>query len=155
MEGDQDFGRQKISMSRPPLDLTPTDKNTTNGTTSTIKLIPLWNKNAKTQLQTRPMESSTWPTELSTRPTESSKRKGKVYVLSDPKTDSSSSEYNSSDDSNYRKPRRKSGSDLANDSKYRKPKSKKRDKNKKCWKHKKQDSSESSFSDSDSSEDSD
>ena len=32
----QDFGRQNISMSRPPLDSTPFDSNTINGTTSPI-----------------------------------------------------------------------------------------------------------------------
>ena len=40
----QDFGCQNNSMSRPPLDSTPLGKNTNNGTTSTLDLIPVRTK---------------------------------------------------------------------------------------------------------------
>ena len=40
----QDFGRQNISISQPPLDSTPIDNNTTNGTTSPIESIPVRKK---------------------------------------------------------------------------------------------------------------
>ena len=40
----QDFGRQNISMSPPPLDSSPIGTNTTNGTTSPIDSIPIRKK---------------------------------------------------------------------------------------------------------------
>ena len=40
----RDFGCQNISMSRPHLDSTPIGTNTTNGTTSSIDLIPIGKK---------------------------------------------------------------------------------------------------------------
>ena len=47
----QDFGRQNISMSRPPLDSTPIDKNKTNRTTSPIESIPVRIKTTEPMLQ--------------------------------------------------------------------------------------------------------
>ena len=60
----KDFGRQNISMSLPPLDLTSFDTNTTNGTMSTINSIPVGTKTP----DPTPLKR---PTDLSTRPTES------------------------------------------------------------------------------------
>ena len=87
----QDFGRQNISMSQPPLESTPIGTNTTNRTTSKLESIPIGTKNPD-------------PTQH-TQPTESSMRQGKAHVPekleSDPSSpDSSSRESDFSDDNN-------------------------------------------------------
>ena len=85
----------------------------------------------------------TQPKDKATLPTDSSEQNGKAHVPGDPESDlsssdSSSNQYNLSNDTNYSKCNRK-----------------KRDMKKKRQKHKKQDSSDSSSSDSDSYDDSD
>ena len=79
----QDFGRQNISMSRPPLESTTFGMNTTNGTTSPIDSIPVSTKTTYPIPLTRPMDFSTRPTESPTQPTDSSKRKGKFHIPAD------------------------------------------------------------------------
>ena len=66
-------------MSQPPLDSTLIDTNITNGTTSPIDPIPV-GKMPDLTPRTRPTESSTWPTD-------SSKQKGKAHVPADPDSD--------------------------------------------------------------------
>ena len=85
-------------MSLPPLDPIPIGTNTKNVTTSQLKSTPIGAKNPE-------------PTPL-TRTNESSKRKGKAHTPEDLDSDPSSS------DSQLRK------SDSSNDSKYRKYKRK-------------------------------
>ena len=104
----QDFGRQNILMSRPPLDSTPIVTNTINGKMSPIDSIPVRTKTPDPTPQTRPTESSS-------RLMYYSKIKGKAHVPVDPESDPSSS------DSSSRK------SDLSDDSNYIKSKRKKRD----------------------------
>ena len=61
----QDFGRQNISMSQPPLDSTPISMNTTNRTTTPINSIPIKTKTPDPTPRTRPTESSTQPMDSS------------------------------------------------------------------------------------------
>ena len=136
MEENQYFGRQTISMSRPPLDSTPFGKNKTNRTTSPIYSVPVRKKNPYHTPQTQ-------PTYFPTQPIYSSEPKGKAQVPADPDpdpslSDSSSNKYNFLNDNNSSKSNKN-----------------KRDKKKNRRKHKKRDSSDSSLSDSDSSDDSD
>ena len=74
---------------------------------------------------------------------ESSKKKGKLHVPEDPESDPSLSDSSPSE------------SDSSTDINYRRYKINKRDTKKRCWKHKKQDLSDSSLSGYDSSGDSD
>ena len=54
----QDFGRQNILMSQPPLESTPIGTNTTNGIMSPIDSIIIGTKTPEPTPQTRPTESS-------------------------------------------------------------------------------------------------
>ena len=123
----QDFGRQNISLSCPPLDSMNIVMNTTNITTSPIDFIPIGEKTPEPTPRTRPTKFSTRPTESSTQPTNSSKQKGKAHVPADLESDPSLS------DSSLRE-----SYSLA-DSNYRKYKSKKLNTKKKNRKHQKQD----------------
>ena len=96
--GNQDFGRQNISMSRPPLDSTHIGINTTNETTSPIDSIPVETKMPEPMPLKRPMESSIQSTESSTRPTYYAKQKVKAHVPEDPESDPSSSDSPPSED---------------------------------------------------------
>ena len=104
-KGNQDFGRQNISMN-------PIGTNTTKGTTSPIDSIPVRTKTPHPTPRTQ-------PTELSTQPTDPSKRKEKAYLPADPESNPSFSDSSSSE------------SDFSGDSSYRKSKEKKRNTNKK------------------------
>ena len=90
----QEFERQNISMSQPPLDTTPIGTNTTNIIMSHLELTPIGTKMPDHKPLTRPIDLS--------------RRKGKTHVPEDQaldtsSSDSSSSESDSSDDSKYRK----------------------------------------------------
>ena len=63
----QDFGSQNISMSRPPLDLTPFGTNTTNGTMSPIDSITVRENLADPTTRTKPTDSPALPTDSSKR----------------------------------------------------------------------------------------
>ena len=119
----QKFERQNISMSRPPLKLTPIGTNMSNVTTSHLDLTHIGKKTPDPKPLTQPIDLS--------------KHKGKLHVPEDPDSDTSFS------DSSLRE------SDFSNDSKYNKYKSKGYYKRKNCWKRTKQDSSESSLRNSD------
>ena len=75
----QDFGRQNISMSRPPLDSTYFGTNTTNRKTSPIESIPVGEKTPYPTPLTQQTEISTRPTESPKRSTDSSRRKKRTY----------------------------------------------------------------------------
>ena len=126
----QDFGRQIISMSWPPLELNTIGMNKTNITTSPIDLMTIVTKIPEPMPRTRPTESLT-------RPIEYLKWKGKPHVPADPESDPWSSDSSSSK------------SDFLADSNYNKSKSKTLNKKKRFHKHKKHDSSDSSSSDYD------
>ena len=74
----QDFGRQNISISLPPLESTPISTNMTSRKTSPIDLIPIRTKTAEPTPQTLPTELATRPIKLSTQPMYYAKRKLKA-----------------------------------------------------------------------------
>ena len=74
-------------MSQPPLDSNRFGKNTTNGKTSPIDLIPVKNTPEPTP--------QTLPTDLPTLPTYPSEKNGKVHVPGDPDPEPSSSDLSS------------------------------------------------------------
>ena len=84
----QDFERQNISMSQPPLDSTPFGKNTTNRTTSPIDSIPVRTKTLYPKPLTRPTDSPILPTDLPFN-------NGKLHVPGDPGPDQSLSDSSS------------------------------------------------------------
>ena len=90
----QDFGCQNISMSQPPLELTPLGTNTSNGTTSPIDLILVEKKSPEPTILTLPMYLP--------------EKNRKAHVPGDPdpdqsSSDSSSNKYNLSNDTNSSK----------------------------------------------------
>ena len=117
----QEFERQNILISRPPLDSTPIDTKHEKRKNVTFGIDSYWYKNARpqsTNTTNRIIKSKGWdPVPEDTE--------------SDPAlSDSSSSKYDSSYDSKYSKSRSKNKYGSDDDRKYSKSKIKKRDKNK-------------------------
>ena len=82
----QNFGRQNISMSRPPLGSTPLGTNTNNRKMSPTDSIPAETPPPDPAQLTPPTDSPTLPMDFLTLPTESSKGKGKAHVSGDPES---------------------------------------------------------------------